>query len=93
MDGGSWHCTGGSVQPFPWKRYTKVKMVIWGGLTNSWEKKRTEKQGIKGKIYPSECRVSKKIARRDKKAFLSEQCKEIAENKRMGKAKGSLQEK
>ena len=26
-----------------------------------------------------------KIARRDKKAFLSDQCKEIAENNRMGK--------
>ena len=28
---------------------------------------------------------SKKIARRDKKVFLSEQCKEIEENNRMGK--------
>ena len=28
-----------------------------------------------------------KIARRDKKAFLSDQCKEIEENKRMGKTK------
>ena len=28
---------------------------------------------------------SKKIARRDKKAFLSDQCKEIEENNRMGK--------
>ena len=27
------------------------------------------------------------MARRDKKAFLSEQCKEIEENKRMGKAR------
>ena len=27
------------------------------------------------------------IARRDKKAFLSDQCKEIEENNRMGKAK------
>ena len=27
---------------------------------------------------------SKKIARRDKKAFLSDQCKEIEENNRMG---------
>ena len=26
-----------------------------------------------------------RIARRDKKAFLSDQCKEIGENKRMGK--------
>ena len=28
-----------------------------------------------------------KIPRRDKKAFLSDQCKEIEENNRMGKAK------
>ena len=32
-----------------------------------------------------------RIARRDKKAFLSNQCKEIEENKRMGKTR-SLQE-
>ena len=32
-----------------------------------------------------------RIARRDKKAFLSDQCKEIEENNRMGK-KRSLQE-
>ena len=29
-----------------------------------------------------------RIARRDKKAFLSDQCKEIAENNRMGKTRG-----
>ena len=37
----------------------------------------------KGKIYPSECRVPR-ILRRDKKAFLSNQCKEIEENNRLG---------
>ena len=40
----------------------------------------------KGKIYPFECRVPR-IARRDKKAFLSDQCKEIEENNRMGKTR------
>ena len=30
-----------------------------------------------------------RIARRDKKAFLSDQCKEIEENNRMGKARVS----
>ena len=35
-------------------------------------------------IYPFECRRPK-IVRRDKKAFLSDQCKEIQENNRMGK--------
>ena len=29
-----------------------------------------------------------RIARRDKKAFLSDQCKEIEENNRMGKSRG-----
>ena len=29
-----------------------------------------------------------RIARRDKEAFLSEQCKEIKENNRMGKSRG-----
>ena len=33
-----------------------------------------------------ECRVPK-TARRDKKAFLSNQCKEIEENNRMGKTR------
>ena len=33
-----------------------------------------------------------RIARRDKKAFLSHQCKEIEEKNRMGKTKRSLQE-
>ena len=37
-------------------------------------------------IYPSECRFLR-IARRDKKAFLSEQCKEREENNRMGKTR------
>ena len=36
-------------------------------------------------MYPFECNQRK--ARRDKKAFLSEQCKEIEENSRMGKTR------
>ena len=40
----------------------------------------------KRKIYPFECRVPKN-SRRDKKAFLSDQCKEIEENNRMGKTR------
>ena len=33
-----------------------------------------------------------RIARRDKKAFLSDQCKEIEENNRMGKTRDLLKE-
>ena len=59
-------------------------MAVWGGLTNSCEKQGSRKYRRKGKIYPFECRVPK---RRDKKVFLSDQCKEIQENSRVGKTK------
>ena len=41
------------------KEMQKSKMTVWRGLTNSCEKKRSEKQRRKGKIYASECRVLK----------------------------------
>ena len=37
-------------RPSSWKRKAKNKMVVWGGLTNSCEMKRSEKQRSKGKI-------------------------------------------
>ena len=55
-------------------------MAVWGGLTNSCEKKRSEKERYKHLNAELQ-----RIARRDKKAFLSDQCKEIEENTRMGK--------
>ena len=61
----------------------KGKMVVWGGLTNSCEKKRSKKQRRKER-YKHLNAEFKRIARRDKKAFLSNQCKEIEENNRMG---------
>ena len=51
-------------RPFPWKRNEKRKMAVWGGLTNSCEKKRREKQRRKGKIEASECRVPKNSKKR-----------------------------
>ena len=41
------------------KEIPKSKMAVWGGLTNSCEKKRSEKQRRKGKIKASEFRVPK----------------------------------
>ena len=61
-------------------------MVVWGGLTNSYEKKRSERQRRKGKIYHLNAEFQR-IAMRDKKTFLSDQCKEIEENNRMGKTR------
>ena len=86
MDGGLWHCAVGSDQNYPQEiKMWKGKMVVWGGLTNSCEKKRSEKQRRKGKIFPFEWRVTKNS--KDKKAFLSDQCNKIEENNRMGKTR------
>ena len=87
MDRDSWHCTGGSDRDHPQEKVMqKGKMVVWEGLTNTWGKKRSERQRRKGKTYPSECRVPW-IGRRDEKAFLSDQCKETEENNRMEKSR------
>ena len=61
-------------------------MAVWGGLTNSCEKKRSKKQGEKDR-YKHLNADFQRIARRDKKAFFSDQCKEIEENNRMGKTR------
>ena len=41
------------------KKCKKSKIAVWGGLTNSCGKKRSEKQRRKGKIRASECRIPK----------------------------------
>ena len=54
-------------------------VAICRGLRNSWEKKRSQRQGEKEKYthLNAEFQI---IAQRDKKAFLSDQYKEIEEN-------------
>ena len=61
-------------------------MAVWGGLTNSCEKKSSEKQGEKER-YKHLNAEFQRIARKDKKAFLSDQCKETEEINRMGKTR------
>ena len=61
-------------------------MAVWGGLTNSCEKKRSENKGEKER-YKHLNAEFQRIARRDKKAFFRDQCKEIEENNRMGKTR------
>ena len=78
--GGSWHCTGDRDQDHPQeKEMQKSKMDVWGGLTNSCEKKGSEKQGEK-KRYAHLNAEFQRTARRDEKAFPSDQWKEIEEN-------------
>ena len=55
-------------------------MAVWGGLTNSCEKKRGEKER-----YFHLNAEFQRIARRDKKDFLSDQCKEIEEKNEWGR--------
>ena len=58
-------------------------MAVWGGLTNSCEKKRSKIRGEKER-YKHLNAEFQRIARRDKKGFLRDQCKEIEEKNRMG---------
>ena len=58
MERGLEHCTGGGDQNYPKENEIKEgKVVVWRGLTNSWGKMRSEKQGRKDKIYPTEYRM------------------------------------
>ena len=79
-------CIGDSDQEhLQEKEMQKGKMVVWGSLTNSWEKKRNEGKGEKeGYIHLNA--EFQRVARRDKKAFLSE-CKETEEENSMGKTR------
>ena len=72
MDRGLWQCTGSSDQDHPQEK--EGKMVVWGSVTNSWEKKRSKRQREKGR-YTNLNAEFQRIARKGKKAFLSDQCK------------------
>ena len=60
------------------KKCKKSKMAVWGGLTNSCERREVKSKGEKER-YKHLNAEFQRIARRDKKAFFSDQCKEIEE--------------
>ena len=62
----------------------KSKMAVWGGLTNSCKIREVKSKG-KEERYKHLNADFQRIARRDKKDFLSDEWKEIEENNRMGK--------
>ena len=66
-------------------------MAVWGGLTNSCEKREVKSKGEKER-YKHLNAEFQRIARRDKKAFFSDQCKEIEENNRMERLEISSRE-
>ena len=81
------HCTGDRDKDHPHgKEMQKSKMAAWGGLTNSCEKREVKSKREKER-YAHLNAEFQRIARRDKKAFLSDQCKEVEENNRIGKTR------
>ena len=88
MDGGSWHfCTGGSDQDHPQeKEMQKAKWLSEEALQIAEKRRKVKGKGEKER-YTRLNAEFQRIARRDKKAFLSDQCKEIEENNRMGKTR------
>ena len=86
MDGGSWHCTGDRDQDHSQgeKKCKKAKWLSKEALQIAVKRKEVKSKGEKERCTHLNAEFQR-IARRDKKAFLSNQCKEIEENNRMGK--------
>ena len=68
------------------KKCKKAKWLSEEALQTAEERKEAKGKGEKER-YTHLNAEFQRIARRDKKAFLSDQCKEIEENIRMGKAR------
>ena len=64
----------------------KSKMAVWEALQIAVKRREVKSKGEK-KRYENLNAEIQRIARRDKKAFLSNQCKEIEENNKMGKTR------
>ena len=85
MDRGLWHCTGDTDQDHPQeKEIQKSKWLSEEALQIAVKCREAKSKGEKQR-YTYLNAEFQRIARRDKKAFLSVQCKEIEENNRMGK--------
>ena len=78
-------------RPFPWKRNAKKQNGCLRRPLQIAVKRRQVKSKGEKERYKHLNAEFQRIARRDKKAFLSNQCKKIEENNRMGKTR-SLQE-
>ena len=61
------------------KKCKKGKMAVWGGLQIAVKRREVKSKGEKER-YKHLNAEFQRIARRDKKAFFSDQCKEIEEN-------------
>ena len=74
-------------RPYPWKRNAKkAKWLSGEALQTAVKRREVKSKGVKER-YKHLNAEFQRIARKDKKAFLSDQCKEIEENNRMGKTR------
>ena len=73
------------------KKCKKAKWLSGEALQIAVKRREAKSKGEK-KRYTHLNAELQRIARRDKKAFLRDQCKEIDENNRMGKTRERLQE-
>ena len=87
MDGGLWHCTGGSDQDHPQEKQCKKAKWLFEEALQIAEKRREAKGKGENERYIHLNAEFQRIAKRDKKAFLSAQWKEAEENNRMGKTR------
>ena len=71
----------------PWKRNEKKARWLSGEALKIAVKRREAKSKGKKEKYKHLNIEFQRIARRDKKDFLSDQCKEIEENNRLGKTR------
>ena len=87
MDGGLWHCTGDRNQDHPHgKGMQKAKWLSEEALQIAVKGRGVKSKGEKER-YSHMNAEFQRIARRDKKAFLRDQCEEIEENNRMGRTR------
>ena len=91
MDGGSRHCTGDRDHDHLRKKKCKKAKWLSEEALQIAEKRRELKGKGEKERYTHLNAEFQRIARRGKKPFLSDQCKEIDENNRMGKTR-DLQE-
>jgi len=87
MDGGSWHCTGGSDQDHRQEKEMETSKWLSEEALQIAEKRRETKGKGEKERYTHLNAECQRIARRDKKSFLSDECKKIEENNRMGKTR------
>ena len=87
MDRGLWYCVEQESTPSPRQRNAKKQNGCLRKTYKQLIKEEKLKAMKKRKYIHILIQSSKKIAKRDKKAFLSDQCKEIEGKNRMGKAR------